>query len=314
MPSKPATRLALVALVVGASSLAALWALPYSRCEMTTIEVADEARAPGADSFALGPIEFDLAAYRTAPELEPFREFRRRSCDGVVEPVALTACLISAAADAFPHGTPSVEFMNAGYVPSEALARHLAGERGHCVTRSGLIVATLLATGTPARVVQWCAVGHTMLEVWSGEEWLVVDPTSGVMITGTPHTPALESDLPIALAGRSARPIADMPEGGVSAATCFAASESGARVYLEPWLYTRVGPRAADFPYPEAAAVAAPSLAVGYGQPAAAMALLLAAIAGLAAAVRVAAGRVAARQSSERVARVKAAGVSEPAS
>lgn len=282
MLSRSSTRIGVIAVVLGIGSAASLVALPYSRCAMRPIGVADEQRAPGADAFELGPLEFDLRAYREAPELEPFRDFQRSACPGLEgSPIALTTCLMDAMAQAFPHGEPSVEFMSSGYVPTEALARHMAGEQGHCVTRSGLIATALLANGTPARVVQWFAVGHTMFEVWVGDEWVLFDPTSGVMLTGTPHIAALDSDLEIPLAGRWARPVAHAPDHGTPATACFAAPVTGARVYLEPWLYTRVGPHVAPFPYPQVAAVAEPTVTIGYGQLLAAVGLMLSALLGL---------------------------------
>jgi hypothetical protein len=114
-----------------------------------------------------------------------------------------------------------------------------------------------------------------MLEVWDGAEWVLFDPTSGVMLTGTPHLAAADTDLEIALEGRAARAVAQAPDHGTPAATCFGAPTSGARVYLEPWLYTRVGERSSRFPYQEAAAVAEPTMTIGYGQQIAACAFVL---------------------------------------
>src|SRR5262249_55046542 len=142
------------------ASVVLLWLLPFSRVAFSTISEDDERLPPGAGTFALGPVVWDLETYRTSPALEPFRTLVRARCGEAPDDAwGLAPCVMTALADAFVQGDPSAEFLSPSFDPEATLERHLAGEPGHCVTRSGILATALLSTGTPARVVQWLEVG-----------------------------------------------------------------------------------------------------------------------------------------------------------
>ena len=86
-----------------------------------------------------------------------------------------------------PSATQPPSSSTASSTPSKHLERHMAGEPGHCLTRSAIVATQLLSVGIPARVVQMVPAegkGHTVVEVWDeASGWTVVDPTSGGVVT-----------------------------------------------------------------------------------------------------------------------------------
>jgi hypothetical protein len=140
----------------------------------------------------------------------------------------------------------------------KAFSAHMhEGEPGHCVSRSGLLAGVLLATNRPARVVQIYSPqkrGHNVVEVWDEKDgWVIVDPTFLTLFRPGPGD---------ALASRTAEPISPttavelFSDKGVHLddppAYYFDEQDGllrGPRVYPEPWLYLRTGPRFAPYPY-----------------------------------------------------------------
>src|SRR5207248_8338036 len=126
---------------------------------------------------------------------------------------------------------------------------HLSGEPGHCVNRSAMLATTLLSVGIPARVASFCPRsgwgGHTLVEVWTGTTWVVVDPTEvGLVGSIRPNSAAeikqMSSTLRLLNADGSVRQDPYPLSASIAA---------GELVYPEPWLYTRVGPRFSFWPF-----------------------------------------------------------------
>lgn len=268
-------------IVAVAGQLALLRRLDYSKAWLARVSVK-EAMAP-RDPLALGGLHWDPAPYVQAPSLDSFRAVVAAHCPG--RPAFETAtCLSDLFSLRFPHGEPGVEFFENRYEPATALAKHLAGKPGHCVTRAGLLATALLAAGFPARVVQLVPgqgeLGHNVVEVWSGTQgWTMVDPTFGVAV-GTAGGPfaaaALETPDTVAL-----RPYSDIGAVlHVPVKEFYFAGRAGLFagnvVYPDPWLYTRVGRRSAPKPFQGRFVIVGPrSLGLGLGQPALALGIAL---------------------------------------
>ena len=231
--------------------------LDYSRA---WFEPADLGETLTADKAVAG-FSWDPAPYVGAPALAAYAAFKRQSC-GDRAGVAAAVCLGDILAARFIQGVPSQELFDAKYRPEDVLKRHLDGEPGHCVSRSGIITTALLASGIPARMVQLQPPtgepgGHNALEVYEpGQGWVFIDPTYG----GELESPA---------GGRSAAAL--LADGGrarwlqtgkipsapgsepLDGALLYAGDPSpllaGHLVYPEPWLYTRVGHKMAPWPF-----------------------------------------------------------------
>jgi hypothetical protein len=201
----------------------------------------------------VGPLEWHVTELKSAPALEPFRVAFRESCAGL-SGLAAATCVSVSLAKHFRNGEPRDEFFGPLFNPTDHLRRHLAGEPGHCVTRSAILATELLAVGIPARVIQLVppdGKGHTLVEVWDDElEWLLVDPTFG----GSPGLP---------LGRRSAVELQATPESvtwyGIPKESSSAkASEplefmreafKGNLIYPDPWLYLREGSGPSVWPW-----------------------------------------------------------------
>jgi hypothetical protein len=256
--------------------LIALRRLEYSQARLVTVSMK-EAGAP-REPLKLGGLNWDPAPYAAAPSLAPLRALAAR-CRGL-SPVATADCLSDLFADSFPHGRPTREFFEAAYSPAQDLAQHMAGAPGHCVTRSGLLVASLLAAGIPARVVQLLppdrAGGHNVAEVWdsTAKQWVLVDPTYRLVVEGAR---GLSSAAAALVAGPRARwqinnagrvvPQARQQDD----ATLYSTARrlvSGHLIYPDPWLYTRVGRPSAPAPFQGRFVVVGPrSFQLGLAQP-----------------------------------------------
>lgn len=230
----------------------------YSKAWLTTVSV-DEALRPSR-SDRLGGTSWRPAPYQDEPSLAPFATVVREHCLRE-KALGTVVCLSDLFAARFPHDSPSVDAFDRDFEPASALQRHLAGEPGHCVSRSGLIATALLATGIPARLVQvqWSspksiAGGHNAVEFWDDEKgWSLYDPTFGGYFETDEGD---RSAVGVALAGHAVRwyQAGSIPAGlsaGRPAVGSLTAAASTVSVvsYVEPWIHTRVGPRVAPRPF-----------------------------------------------------------------
>jgi hypothetical protein len=272
--------LLLAALVAG--QLALLRQLPYSRAWFTAVTV-DEAYAPG-DPLALGDLRWDPAPYAAAPSLAPLRALVASQCPAR-DALGTASCLSDLFAARFAQGPPGREFFATSYDPTEDLASHLAGAPGHCVTRSGLLAAALLACGFPARVVQLVPAsggGHNVAEVWDqARGWVFVDPTYRLTLDGAQGEMSAAAGLRSVDTARwrvneAVRPIAGADK---ERKALFAEARillGGNLVYPEPWLYTRVGHKHGPAPFQgRFVIVGRPTLTVGIGHRVLALGIVL---------------------------------------
>lgn len=212
-----------------------------------------------AVDFSVPPLHWPIDTYQRAPSLALYRETFAEHCASVTNMtsnrgLAAAHCISDLLAKRFVHRTPRSEFFAQQYSPQEALRAHLGGAQGHCTSRAGLAATMLLAVGIPARVVQVLnpnAGGHTLIEVFTDEHWVAVDPSYGVVLgDGTSSLSLSEAlDAPDVLARE--RWVSPDP------ASVFALNsyqyfkrELGARMMIpDPWMYTRVGTTGAPWPY-----------------------------------------------------------------
>jgi hypothetical protein len=246
----------------------------YSKAWLVSASL-EEARAP-RDPMALGDLHWDPAPYRHAPSLEPLRAMVAQHCAGR-DAVTTADCLTDLFARRFPHGVPTHELFDSTYSPADDLADHLAGAPGHCVTRSGLLAAAMLSAGFPARVVQLIPPtggGHNIAEVWDAARgWVYIDPTYGLTLDGPPggHSAATALGPPERDDWRINPTLREVPGVHTEPAILFKSLgwlTSGHLVYPDPWLYTRVGHRAAPAPFQARfVVVGPPSFRLGIAQP-----------------------------------------------
>ncbi len=262
-----------------------------------------------AEENTLGGFSWDPTRYVGDPNLATYAAFKRQHC-GDRTGLAAATCLGDELAARFPHGKPSGELFDRNYRPATLLKRHLDGEPGHCVTRSGIIATALLATGIPARMVQLhppaAQMGgdHNALEVFEpGQGWIFFDPTYGGELrspSGRRSAAALVADggrvrwvqtgnVPVALGGETL-------DGAATYAGDPSPLLTGYLVYPEPWLYTRVGDKVAPWPFQASyLLVGAPSRDLTYRRRALHVCIAVAAIALVLASTRTAYSIVRAR-------------------
>jgi hypothetical protein len=233
----------------------ALKLLPYSSSLVTGTLPDKLAQRPNPD-FWIGPIEVPVQTYASAAQLLPFRKEFERSCRGT-NGLAAAACVTRALSAAFPDGRPRDEFVAATFDPEKHLREHLAGEPGHCLTRSAILATQLLAVGIPARIAQLLPPdgrGHTLVEVWDeGTGWVLVDPTYGGAL-GTDRELAsaaslLRSPEKTTWYGLGGSPTTLANHGRGLPPEFVANAFRGHLIYPEPWLYLRLGPRSAPWPF-----------------------------------------------------------------
>jgi hypothetical protein len=282
--SRGMTLLGVASLGASLALLLLLKQLPYSSVILEPV-AAEEARRPPASDFSIGPIRWSVAAFTEAKALQPFRDAMRSTC-GDAKGLAAGACVTRELHARFPTGDPSSEFVNTNFEPVAHLQRHLAGAPGHCLTRSAILAAELLATGTPARVVQMVPArgkGHTLVEVWDEMlGWTLVDPSSGGFVTGsTNHASAVDLLADPKLV--QWRPFGEASSAEVEAnRRHFQGLLRGNAVYPEPWLYLRLGERVAPWPWHGSYASVGPSyFPLGPAQRALSWAIPTIAVAGL---------------------------------
>jgi hypothetical protein len=216
-----------------------------------------QAQAP-SPNFDIGTVHWDVTGYASEPALEPLREFYRETCK---DQKGLAAALLLAEEFSyrFPFESPKVDFFEAQYSLMEDFRAHVErGEPGHCVTMSGLMAAVLLSAGCPARVVQVYSPhhkGHNMVEIWDQNQgWVFIDPSymawvrcDEVLGSSRPGDKPIVHKIGRTFSGvRANRPSENLnvlyfdPKDGLM---------WGPRTYPEPWLYLRLGPRAAPWPF-----------------------------------------------------------------
>lgn len=224
------------------ASVVALGTLPYSTSWIDRVNDA-EVLAPPKDTFKAGLLTWDLNLYRQAPELRTFRD-TFASCSELTG-LDAARCVADLIKVKSPRGDPHVEFVDDRFDPAVALRTHMEGAPGHCTSRSAMSATSLLALGVPARIVQVLPLvgkGHNLLEVWDAKHgWLIFDPLfDSSYLLGDSFLSAVQLSQ-VAGGLRWRRP----SEGQVDP-NLFAGSTIS---YPEPWLYTRVGERCAQWPF-----------------------------------------------------------------
>ena len=261
--------------------------MAYSRASLRSV-AADEAGS-GGDPLRLAGLDWHPAAYATAAALEPIRSAVAQHCPGSAG-YPLATCLANLFAQRFSQGMPTREFFNRQHNPAAVFQAHLSGEPGHCVSRSGMLAVALLATGTPARVVQILSQdgtrGHNVAEVWDDGRWRVLDPSfAGRLESADGSTSAI--DMTTAPFPRWRHSATRVKVPGVNQAEALREYEQdrlrGALIiYPEPWLYTRVGEPMASWPLRgRFVIVGARTLQVGLGQALLQAGILLTGLVGL---------------------------------
>lgn len=230
-------------LLAAAGCLAGLRELPYSTSLILSAAESEASQPPG-DAFALGPFLWPLADYREAATLEPFRTAFAPTC-GQLDGLEAARCVVDIIKERSPRGEPKQEFVDPSFDPADVLTAHLAGQPGHCMSRSFMTATALLAMGKPARIIQLLPQrfdGHNVIELWDpAHGWLVFDPHyDSSILLGDDFLSAVElSHVTGGLRWR--RPHDDAPDPNLFASSTISVPE--------PWLYTRVGSRVAPWPF-----------------------------------------------------------------
>jgi hypothetical protein len=230
-----------------------LKALPYSSCRLTFVSAEEIGRPPTPD-FTLGPLSWPVSRLKNEPALAPFRESLRTTCGDATGLKAAT-CAAEAVARRSPFGVPSTEFVDRDFNPWRHFEQHMAGEPGHCLTRSAIVATQLLAAGIPARVVQLIPPtggGHTVVGVWDETSgWTLVDPTLGGTVVGPEGrgSTAVLLKRPTSARWRPFASASPAPPAMQDRQRFFRNVLSGNLVYPEPWLYLRLGKKVAHWPF-----------------------------------------------------------------
>ena len=252
--SARAARLTGGVLVVTAAGLAfGLRALPYSSSMFSEVGAEEAGRRPTPD-FRLGPLFWPVVELQESAALAPFRKAFREAC-GTKLGLSAAGCAAAELARRSPFGQPRDEFIDRTFDPQDHFRRHLAGEPGHCLTRSAILATQLLSVGVPARVVQMLPAdgrGHTVVEVWDDCcGWTLVDPTFGGMVR-SPSRSASAAALqaaPESVRWSGIRSPAFPPGSERGRLEYVQGALKGHLVYPEPWLYLRIGSRVAPWPF-----------------------------------------------------------------
>jgi hypothetical protein len=236
-----------LAFAVALSALAVTKTLPYASSLMANTDVVVEASDPH-HGFSIGSVRWEVERFSSAPALAPFRRYFFERC-GSRTGTQAAMCLSEAFDRAFPAGTPKHEFFERRFDPVADFEVHLSGQPGYCVNRSAMLATTLLSVGIPARVASFCPRsgwgGHTLVEVWTGADWVVVDPTLVGLVGSIRPNSATELK-------RRSDALRLFDADGSVRKDPYPLSESivsGELVYPEPWLYMRTGPRFSFWPF-----------------------------------------------------------------
>lgn len=235
------------ALALALVALGVMKALPYATFLVENADVGVVASDPN-HGFSVGSVRWEVEQFSRDASLASFRRYFRKTC-GDKTGTQAAICLSNALDRAVPFGTPKHEFLERRFDPAADFEAHLSGEPGHCVNRSSMVATTLLSVGIPARVFSFIPPlgpgGHTLVEVWTGTAWVVVDPTEVGLVGSIRPTSAAEvKHLSNELRLFNA-------DGGIrqDPYPLSASVASGELVYPEPWLYTRIGPRFSFWPF-----------------------------------------------------------------
>lgn len=233
--------------------LVALMLLPYSTSRIfhggNTLEPPDR-----QGNFVVGALRWPVSDFARDPALSDFRAYYQQWCAGQ-RGLEAAVCISDRFSEQFPYGPDPQDSFSPDYNPHATLVAHtVRGEPGHCVTRSSLAVAVLLAAGIPARVVQIVlprGLGHTILSVWDQQRgWVLFDPLyGGTLATGTRFVSleqAIDPEAPITWTslGKTAAGVPDQDRH-----TIYDALDQASILYPEPWVYIRSGPHMAPWPY-----------------------------------------------------------------
>lgn len=240
------------------AQLVVLARLDYSTSRLEWAPLRDTSISP-TRAASIGALRWDYRTYRTAPQLEPLRAYYRSTCNGKVG-VAAALALTQRLASESPFGEQRHEFLANRFNPAAELAAMSHGGTSHCVNRSAIVSAILLSVGIPARVVQLIpekGPGHNVVEVWDEQGWLLVDPSTGGLITDG-RGPCSAAQAILSPERVNLVPKVRSAMGARASAEMYRTHGffEGQIVYPEPWLYTRVGPRVAIWPFRGAFAVA----------------------------------------------------------
>lgn len=221
--------------------------LPNTTSWIDAGDPAEAARTPSPD-FSIGSLTWHVREYAAAPELQPFRGEFNKACAGK-RGLDAALCASEDLASHSPFAAPEHEFTDASYDPAADLARHLAGRRGHCMTRSALVADELLSVGIPARVVQVIprdGEGHNVISVWDERQgWVYVDGSyMGHLEIDGDGASAAE-----ALAAPSRAHFEPVSSSAAPAPFYERTPFDGTVLYPDPWLYLRVGRSAAPWPF-----------------------------------------------------------------
>lgn len=218
--------------------------LPYSTSWIERVPDREAGAAPGESFSSVGPLSWDLLLFRSAPQLQPFRDAFGPRCSGMLG-IEAARCVSDIIKAKSARGEPRTEFVDATFDPAADLGEHMAGAPGHCTARSSMTATSLLALGIPARIVQVLPTddrGHNLVEVWDPRGgWALFDPHfESSYLLGDSFVSAVQlSRIQGGLRWR--RPSEGQPDPNVFAGSTIH--------YPEPWLYTRVGARCATWPF-----------------------------------------------------------------
>ena len=242
-------RVSLVCPALVVLQLAVLRQMNYSSCVIFGADPAEVDLAPTPD-FQIGRLSWPVSDLARSEALAPFRRDFQKHCDGK-RGMAAALCVSEWMVKAFPWGAPRRDFYSPTFDPVADFDDHvIRGEPGHCVTRSGILVAELLSVGIPARLAQVFTAdggGHNISEVWDQDlGWVLIDPSFGgtISLDGRPLSAvsALGSSRSLQVIG-----------GGSSAAQggpfYMKGLKGGTILYPSPWRYLRTGPRSAMWPF-----------------------------------------------------------------
>lgn len=232
--------------------VACLALLPGRSNQFVRVDVPRSEAPPQAAAFTFGPLYWDRLLYERDPSLNPLRTFFRAEC-GERRGVDAAVCLATRFSVLFPVEPPQHEFLDSKYDLIEDFEAHVHGAPGHCVTRSGLLAAVLLAVGTPARQLQILLtnrLGHNLVEVWDESwGWVVVDPSYlRIAVDSSGHPTSVNQ----VILGDASFKVIDpkfQTDFYDTLADLRAHGSIPEIVFPEPWLYMRLGKRAASWPF-----------------------------------------------------------------
>ncbi|NNE65043.1 MAG: hypothetical protein HKN33_00635, partial [Pyrinomonadaceae bacterium] len=111
--------------VLTIAQLYLLKSMHYTTSSISWFEVDEGLKqADPSPDFEIGNLEFDLDAYTKASELQAFREFFSKYCEGR-KGIEAASCMSETLVDKVPFGEPSEEVFTPGYDPVANFKAHL---------------------------------------------------------------------------------------------------------------------------------------------------------------------------------------------